>query len=211
MDRDHRRAAVVPHLAVAALAGALLVLKPEPACPATQPAQQFRRTHAFTYRTIVSDLQAILTHPGNRPADRARIAGGPAAGIHLRQEIADNAVELVGILRVDAVAAIRHHRERGGRYGLLYQYARPRQGQSSSPVRISVGTLQRLHLVRSDRRATAARAARRAACCAEAERRMFGQLALEFGETARILVLELHARRAEGVARGERLPCRARE
>ena len=79
-----------------------------------------------------------------------------------------------------------------------------RQGQSSSPVRISVGTVSALHLVDQvvERRPLGLHAELRVG---RAQRRVLGQLLLELGEAARVLVLELHARRAVGVFLGELL------
>ena len=85
-----------------------------------------------------------------------------------------------------------------------------RQGQSSSPVRISVGRVSaRIWSVSSH---SDGRCALHAELRVDrAERRMLGQLCLELGEAARVLVLELHARRAVGVALGEGLHPRLAE
>src|SRR6185295_6099175 len=46
-----------------------------------------------------------LPHPCDRGAHRARVTPGPAARFDLDDEVADDAVEEIGVLEVDGVAA----------------------------------------------------------------------------------------------------------
>src|SRR4051812_47139094 len=50
-----------------------------------------------------------LPHPGDRRRHSARIAPRPPPRVHLRDERANNPIELVGIFDVDRVATVRHH------------------------------------------------------------------------------------------------------
>jgi hypothetical protein len=52
---------------------------------------------------------ARLPHPGDRRRHRTRIAHRPPPCVHLRDERANDAIELVGIFDVDCVTAVRHH------------------------------------------------------------------------------------------------------
>src|SRR5262245_39228940 len=86
-------------------------------------------------------------HAGNRCARRARVSLRPTATIHERQEIADDAIELVGGLEVDGMAAVWHDGESSGGDILLHQHA----WQQTRPILVSGqderGNGQAFHLV----------------------------------------------------------------
>src|SRR5215831_2854884 len=64
------------------------------------------------HRGPMSGLGPTSADAGDRARHRARIAHGPAAGIDLGDELAEDAVEHGRRLEIDGVPAIRHHRER---------------------------------------------------------------------------------------------------
>lgn len=65
-------------------------------------------------------LRVLSLYSRDRARQSARIAHGPAAALDLDDEIAGQAVELVGLLKIDGVTAVRHDRERGRGYVLLH-------------------------------------------------------------------------------------------
>ena len=88
------------------------------------------------------------------------------------------------------------------RDGPLHQDAGLEAGPVLVAVEIRVGTSS-VSSARPGRRATAARAARRAACSPRPSAECSRQHRLELGEAARVLVLVLHPGRAVGVFLGE--------
>src|SRR2546427_9595376 len=86
-------------------------------------------------------------HASDRCTRRARVSLRPTAAIHERQEIADDAIELVGRLEVDGMAAVRHDGESGGGDILFHQHTR----QQTGPILVSSqderGNGQASHLV----------------------------------------------------------------
>ena len=71
---------------------------------------------------------ASSLHASDRCTRRARVSLRPTAAIHERQEIADDAIELVGRLEVDGMAAVRHDGESGGGDILFHQHTRQQTG-----------------------------------------------------------------------------------
>ena len=148
---------------------------------------------SFAYRIPVIDADTARgSRIGHRPASTCAM------------NAPDDAIELVRVLDVDRVAAVRHHRQCRAGDRLLHQQAR----RQTRPVLVAGQNQrrqrQRLHLFHQvvQRRPLALHAQLGVAC---AQRRMLRQHAPELGEAARVLVLELHARRAIGVFPGEHL------
>src|SRR5262249_25954137 len=162
-------------------------------------ARSVRRTAYAGLRVWTTvPLLSCLTHTRDRRRHRARIALRPAAGIDLDDEIADKAVELVRILDVDGVAAVRHHRKRGSRDVLLHQQG----GLQAGPVLVARQHQcrggHRLHLVDEivERGALALYAE---LGVGGADGGMLSEALLELRKAARVFVFKLHPGRAVGV------------
>jgi hypothetical protein len=96
-------------------------------------------------RTLIKSPRVPCPYHQRMPViepDSARVTRGPAAGVDLGYEVADDGVEQVWRFEIDCVPAIRHDRESRRWDGALISNAGVKQGQSSSPVRISVGTVR---------------------------------------------------------------------
>src|SRR6266436_6135634 len=71
-----------------------------------------------------ADRSASSANAGYGARNGARVTHGPAAGIDLGYEVADDAVEQVWRFEIDGVPAIRHHRESRRWDGALHQQRR---------------------------------------------------------------------------------------
>ena len=72
---------------------------------------------------------------------RAWIAFTPGADIDRVEEVGNVPIERDRIFEIDRMSSIGHDDERGGRNGAFHQQRGLQQGQSSSPVMISVGAV----------------------------------------------------------------------
>src|SRR6266436_8772623 len=71
-----------------------------------------------------ADRSASSANAGYGARNGARVTHGPAAGIDLGYEVADDAVEEGWRFEIDGVPAIRHHRESRRWDGALHQQRR---------------------------------------------------------------------------------------
>src|SRR5207247_1462623 len=127
--------------------------------------------------------------------------GCQLASVHGLEEIRQVPVERGGILEIDGVAGVRHHPQSRRRNAALHQQARLEGGPILVAGHDERGHAHRPHLVgqiveRGSRLLHAPQGERRAL------RRVFRELIGELTPAARVLVLELHARRPERIALG---------
>src|ERR1044071_2527208 len=137
----------------------------------------------------------VAEDPGG---ERARVARRGAALVDQHEELEQRPVERLGLLDVDGVAGARQHHQAGVRDAALHEQRGLEAGvvlvagdderRDADPLHILdqlvEGRAAHLHTAHGERLAF---------------RGVVGELPGELGPAARVLVLELHARRAEGI------------
>src|SRR5207244_1330056 len=103
-------------------------------CPTTEGSLSWPLSHNFVelFSSAGSRLPRVAAsslHASDRCTRRARVSLRPTAVIHERQEIADDAIELVGRLEVDGMAAVRHDGDSGCGDLLLHHHPPQPTGQ----------------------------------------------------------------------------------
>src|SRR4051812_19455614 len=184
----------------------------KPACPheiegirsATATSSALLRFMEISSRLFIVRLQPgdkaqgsflVAEDPGG---ERARVARRGAALVDQGEELEERPVERLRVLDVDGMAGARQHHQAGVADAALHE----ERGLEARVVLVARDDERRdfdlLHVVDQlvERRPAHLHAAHGERL---ALRRVLGELAGELGPAARVLVLELHARRAEGV------------